>query len=445
MIDVKIPSNNIEERSYAVRMVLGHFLGLDYTLHKEHIEQTEICWGDNRVIFSDVLWKGDMPLSYLREDNFPRVRQYSTYLAPEGNIPALYSNGEFEVSDNTIKCPIDVFASVFFMLTRWEEYVNKKRDEYGRFVGIESVAYMNHFLDRPIVNEYAEMVWNILKEIGFNKERKTTQFELVPTHDIDHPFMKKRILKSFYYVTKSLLKLDLPSVRCYIKDLFRDPYDVFNFFMDCSESIGVKSRFYFMSADPGTGVKHDSPYMADSRFTRIVNSIKSRGHIVGFHPGVFSQESTEAWSVEKSILENKTGVTIEEGRQHYLCFSIPNSFLCWETNRMKIDSTLSYHDIEGFRCGTGMSYPVFNILERKEYALMERPLVVMDATLTGYRQYNLEKIKEVLQYYLNVGRKYKMPITILFHNSSFIGNNGNKLKTIYRELFKQINNESSIS
>ena len=417
-------------------MVLGHFLGLNYTLHEEQVEQTEIFWGDKKVIFADVLWKDGMPLSYLNEDNYPRVKHFRTNFAPEGNVPALYSKGEFDVSYDTVYCPIDVFASVFFMLTRWEEYVNKKKDEYGRFEGIDSIAYKNHFLDRPIVNEYVEMVWNMMKEIGYNKERKITQFELVPTHDIDHPFMRKRVLKSFYYATKSLLKWDIPSVSCFIKDLFHDPYDVYGFFMDCSEAIGVKSRFYFMSADPGTALKQDSPYMKDSRFSKIINSIKRRGHIIGFHPGVFSLESKDSWSKEKKKLESKIESTVVEGRQHYLCFSIPDSFSQWESNQMEIDSTLSYHDVEGFRCGTGMAYPVFNIISRKEYKLMERPLVVMDATLTGYRHYTIDKIKEVLHYYIEIGKRYGMPITILFHNSSFTGNYGRKLKGVYSEFFK---------
>ena len=80
----------------------------------------------------------------------------------------MIQNPKFKI----IECGIDIFASSFFMLTRWEEYVNKIRDMHNRFPAYASLACKNNFLDRPIVNEYVEMLWNMLKFLGCKQEKK---------------------------------------------------------------------------------------------------------------------------------------------------------------------------------------------------------------------------------------------------------------------------------
>jgi len=61
---------------------------------------------------------------------------------------------------------------------------------------------------------------------------------------------------------------------------------------------------------------------------------------------------------------------------------------------MKCDSTLTYPEKEGFRCGTCYKYSVFNILTRKKLKLKEMPLEVMEGSLVNYQNFPPEKVKE---------------------------------------------------
>ena len=74
------------------------------------------------------------------------------------------------------------------MLTRYEEYVIKKRDNLDRFEYKESFAHKNSFLDRPIVNEYLELLWCGIRMIAPDLERRKRKYTVIPTHDIDKPF-----------------------------------------------------------------------------------------------------------------------------------------------------------------------------------------------------------------------------------------------------------------
>jgi hypothetical protein len=80
---------------------------------------------------------------------------------------------------------------------------------------------------------------------------------------------------------------------------------------------------------------------------------------------------------------------------------------------MEVDSTCGYADREGFRCGTGDEFSVFNILSRQKLKLKERPLILMDCSLFEYNDYTYIKAKNRLN---NLWEKSHL-FTLLWHNS----------------------------
>ena len=104
-------------------------------------------------------------------------------------------------------------------------------------------------------------------------------------------------------------------------------------------------------------------------------------------------------------------------------FEVPTTWQIWEDNGMKVDSTCGYADKEGFRCGTGDEFSVFNILTREKLKLKERSLVFMDDNHYSYNQnLNTEKSFEIIAKLIQQAKKYNTKVTLLFHNSIFINN-----------------------
>ena len=48
----------------------------------------------------------------------------------------------------------DIFAAIFYLLSRYEEYLPHEKDSYGRFSHFSSLAFRENFLDRPLINEW---------------------------------------------------------------------------------------------------------------------------------------------------------------------------------------------------------------------------------------------------------------------------------------------------
>ena len=443
MIKIIIPNNNIQERKYIIEILFNEFLDLD---HEVTVDSKIDNWNielenGNKLIIKDAFFnKYPNNLEYLKKENIPIKVEFSKNdFIVEDDIPIVYGNNEVMVKSDSdrkiIECEIDIFASSFFMLTRWEEYVNKARDNHERFPATESLAYKNNFLDRPIVNEYVEMFWNMLNFLEYNKKRKKYLFRIYPTHDIDHIYAWNKLSDLLYtlfrdlkrkfliiYIFKTLKKYYLYKI-----GKMKDPYDTFELIMNLSEKYDLKSYFFFM----GEGVtKYDNSYSSkDLNLVNNINKIKKRGHYIGIHPTYNAFNNKKQLSQEKNELEKNFNTKIEFGREHYLRFEVPLTWQIWEDNNMKWDSTMNYSGYDGFRCGVCYEYSVFNILTQKKLNLREKPLILMDAN--SIDKLTNSQMKDNVLYLIKKVKKYNGDFIFLWHNSSFNSLKWNKFDDIF--------------
>jgi len=415
MINITIPVNNINERKYILDIIFNEFLGLKYTLEYGSKDYEIKLENKKNLTIKDTFFNSyPNDLEYLKLENIPQ-----------------------KIED------LDIFAASFFMLTRWEEYVNKNRDIYDRFPATESLALKQGFLDKPIVNKYVEELKDMLLELDNSLVFKERKYELFLTHDVDIPLKYSSFKKYIREIGGDLIKrksllLAFRSIWQQAQVLLnvkKDPFDTFDYLMDISEKVGVKSYFFFM----GKGVtKFDNWYKSDDIFiNKLVKKIKKKGHHVGMHPTYNAYNNFEQFKNEKQELEKNLDTKIIFGREHYLRFEVPTTWQIWEDNGMQWDSTLSYADKEGFRCGVCYEYSVFNILTRKKLKLKERPLIVMEGSFTTY-QPDIEPVdmeKKITQLIHEV-KKYDGDFIFLWHNSSFNTSGWKKYQDVYERILK---------
>ena len=103
----------------------------------------------NIIVKDDFFNRFKDPLAYLDESNIPNTILFlkKNKYSKQKEIPIIFGKDEIKESENKITCYIDIFASTFFMLTRWEEIVLKsKKDKLGRFDENESLLSKIQFL-----------------------------------------------------------------------------------------------------------------------------------------------------------------------------------------------------------------------------------------------------------------------------------------------------------
>ena len=402
MIQITANIQFSEEKTYILKTLLKDFLGLECTLIFSDTETNYriVLSNGNELIVEDHFFsKYDDSLGYLDIENLPS--QVTTLDCDETNdsIKVLFGQPSIQFSDKRILLGADLFASAFFMLTRWEEYVNLERDQHHRFPSDASIASKNDFLHRPIVNEYIEFIWKLFIQLGICQERAARKFQFTMTHDVDLPRLwwnKKDLIKSLAgsILKRRDLKEGFQSIKNYLKG--NDPFNTFDYLMDISEKNGVKSHFFFMSG--GTSSKDNYYKIGHPVITDLIKNIDARGHEIGFHPSFNAYNDAGQFRKELKLLKEVSRKNICIGRHHCLRFEVPTTWQIWEDNNMKWDSSMSYHDSAGFRSGVCYPYNVFNILTRKELNLVEKPLTVMEGSFVTYAKMNPNETKSLLNF-----------------------------------------------
>ena len=323
-------------------------------------------------------------------------------------VPVLFGDPPARAAPDADELWVDIFGSVFFMLTRYEEMVIDERDEHGRFPAACSVAARGGFLERPIVNEYVEGLWQLLQRRWARLVRKPRSYRLVLSHDVDIPLAAmgrtaSQIAKAVGADT--LLRRDPAramrrwrSYRAALNGMVvDDPYDTFDFIMDTSEQLGVRSSFNFIPrASPGpTGSLYS---LEEPWIRRLLTRIADRGHEIGFHPSYGTYRDAAATAAEFDALRaaaDAEGIQQSEwgGRQHYLCWENPATWQNWDDAGLSYDSTLSFADRAGFRSGVCYRYPAFNLLHGRRLRLEELPLHVMEKSLFAYMELSPEEAR----------------------------------------------------
>ena len=123
-MQVICPSNNIPERSYAVRVMINDLLGIGLTsddiLFNDSVEDYHILVGGKEIVVEDHFFQHfQTPLSYIAKANVPDHVEY--FHAFGLAIPIVYGTDKYEETERGIRVGLDIFASLFFMLARWEE------------------------------------------------------------------------------------------------------------------------------------------------------------------------------------------------------------------------------------------------------------------------------------------------------------------------------------
>jgi len=322
MLQITIKNQHILEKKYILSVLFNDFLGLDYQIKIDNSQSDfKVSFKDKHLLIKDGFFNL-IKESYLKIENIPNTIKFNDFLGNK-NLPILFGDNSFTESKNEIKLGLDIFASSFFMLTRWEEYVIKTKDKHNRFPTSESLAFKYNFHRRPIVNEYLELLWKMLLKLGVDSSiRKKKTYKIQFSHDIDHPLLftnfKGFIKQTSYQILKKCnFKQGGRFINHYIS-YKKDPYDTFDLLMDISENNNSKSQFNIMNCSKG---KFDEGYNTKSDFNqKLLKKIKERGHLIGFHPSYNSYNSSSVWKKEKEDLEENINQKIAKGRQHYLSF-----------------------------------------------------------------------------------------------------------------------------
>ncbi|MBK6931241.1 MAG: polysaccharide deacetylase family protein [Saprospirales bacterium] len=424
MLHIGIPPGFEAEKVYALSVLLDDLLGIpfEWTVDAEKPHYRLHLPNGTMLILEDHFFEKHTDGNYLALAAVPAAALTLPHPFDANEVIfGIFGRSHFSLENQLTVCGIDLVASAFFMLSRWEEYVRPERDDYGRFPAASALAVRDGFIDRPVVNEYAALLLQLFHRLGWYPQKKPALLRLHLSHDVDHPLLWWSVADRLRTLAGSIFqRKNLREAAWWLSEripLQQDPYDIFEAWMDFSEKNGLVSHFNFLGErQPGA----DAYYPLQHPFVkRLLQRIAARGHGIGFHPSLEAFAQAETFRRELESLRRAAPGPVTSGRQHYLCFSPPHTWQLWADAGLAWDSTLGYPEAEGFRCGICQEFPVFNFLTRQVLPLREKPLIAMDVTLANYRRYTPEQAYDRLQALRRNVEIHGGEFALLWHNSSW--------------------------
>jgi hypothetical protein len=358
------------------------------------------------------------------------------------NIQPIWYKGEkyfFESSADS-DLPFDPLAASFYLVSRYEEYLDSPVEKYKRFPPEESILYKYGLLNKPVVNIWARLLAEKLQKRFPELEFPEPKFVFLPTIDIDNAwaYANKGFWRSAGAIAKAVSKGNFTEAGTRYRVLRgkeTDPYDTYDFLNETFKGNEDKVLFFFLLGDYKRYDKNVS--WKNRHFQKLILETAEK-YEVGIHPSYSSskKKGKKRLAAEIKRLEEILGFTATKSRQHFLRLRFPRTYRRLLKAGIAEDFSMGYPSHTGFRAGICTPYFFYDLKREAPTSLKIIPFQVMDVTLRNYMDFNPEQatreIKNLMQEVKTVGGTF----AYIWHNETL---NEQDNWQGYREVFRKMN------
>lgn len=312
----------------------------------------------------------------------------------------------------------DIFSAVFYLISRYEEYLPYTPDKHQRYPATQSILFKMGVLERPLVDEWLHHWAHLLTQKGF--DIKQNVFQLLPSYDIDiaYAYRGKGFIRTIGGILRHLFNGQVKEVVKRIKVLYStnslDPFDSFEQLIALHQTYPLKATmFMLMAQNTAAFDKNIAPQHA------LMRALCTRLHSVfdiGIHPSYQSNTTPELLQSERSTLEQIINSPILKTRQHYIKLQLPMTYERLLDAQLYQDYSMGYSTHLGFRAGTSHSFCWYHLTDEKATTLKVQPFCFMDATAHYELNYSAKEAFEHLEQLYQKLQSLGGTCSIIFHN-----------------------------
>ncbi len=340
--------------------------------------------------------------------------------------------GFFSVS-NSSALPFDIFSASFYMITRYEEYLPHVKDEVGRFMASESLAFKEGFLHQPIVDIWAYIFKDKLLEAFPELPFPQKKLIIHPVIEAAQPYAYKQkgIFRSFVGFVNSLFKgkfrnlVDHTQVLLGIK---RDPLDTFKWIVNKATRSDFNLTVFFLLGNALSFNESMNTHRQKFKLLiKFVSDYKDVGLIFSFN----SLSNYEMQKSEKRRMEEITNRSLVNTMNSEFLVNLPDIYRHLVELEVKRDFTMVFRDTIGFRAGTCTPFLFYDL----DYEI-KTPLIIHSAAMTtlAFQKKYASDIEKTVNTAIAAVAKVNGTFTMIFSNKDFASTENNK---VWRNIFSE--------
>lgn len=412
MLHIYVPQLNSRNR-YVIKVIFSHYFGIgDYRIHTDAEGFNQL--DEPKFSYSSKPLKDELHFYSMALLNQRGIKDQEIRIGSHQGVSTLFAHQQNSA------LPYDLFSAVFYMLSRYEEYLPHRRDQYDRFVATDSIAYQEGFLQTAVVDRWLIQLKEVLSSAFPDLQFQKRSYQYLLTLDIDnaYAYREKGLLRNMGAAARSILKGRFKDLSTQFKVLIRkeqDPFNTYNYLRNIQKRYNLRPIYFFLLADYGLNDKNISHQ--NRKFQSLIKSIADYAD-VGIHPSFGSNYKENKLHAEILRLERITKREIDKSRQHFLKLHLPETYRRLVHEDIVEDYTMGFAAQLGFRAGAAFPYPFYDLDEEVELKLKVYPFMVMDASLKYYLNLEGEAALEEIKKIIDEVKAVEGSFISLWHNES---------------------------
>jgi hypothetical protein len=317
--------------------------------------------------------------------------------------------------------PFDIFAATFYMVSRYEEYLEFEPDDYGRFRSSGSLALKHGFLGIPVVDIWAKELAKALVKRFQNLAFKPSEYKSLLTIDVDKPFafLGKNLIGNIGGFLHDIISKSNNAghrLGC-LRGGEKDPYEVFDYMIGSADISQVETKFFFPVGNPSDFDMN--PSWKNDEYRNLIRRIADKFNI-GLHPSFKAATNLPIVTTEVQRLKSITKNECRLSRFHYLKIVMPLSYRNICDAGIKEDYSMGFSDEPGFRAGIARPFRFYDVADDKMTDLYIFPFQIMDITLKDYKKLTPEEAKESISKMIQQTKKSGGLFVSIWHNTTLL-------------------------
>lgn len=292
----------------------------------------------------------------------------------------------FQSLDHESIVPFDLFSAVFYLLSRYEEYLPQMKDELGRFKAQDSVAYQNDFLKLPIIELWVFKFKTVLEaKFDFTIDL-ANEYKQVTV--IDTPIYFKYRSRSWItkwemfisYVKKfSIYKLILffSVLLRFKKDPFDNLDDLLKIFTSTNQTES-KSLFLFNLGN----ITRDNPGVSYRNHTYKI-AIKHAADYCDIGVLARINSSEEQAILQATRFEKNTHRILKFVRVNKSKLEVPHFYRNISGLGKVNDYSMCFENVVGFRAGTSLPFYFYDLDYEIQTPVLVHPVAIHYSSLVN--------------------------------------------------------------
>ncbi|MBK7310301.1 MAG: polysaccharide deacetylase family protein [Sphingobacteriaceae bacterium] len=328
----------------------------------------------------------------------------------------------FHMSDSSCDLGYDIFASVFYFISRYEEWQPFEADKHGRFELQQSILFKDKQYLKPVVNSWIEELKQALLKFYPSLKFPQKKFQYISTIDVDnlYAYKNKGASRTLGAIAKDILTFKFGNLSRRLKVLkgkIKDPFDVYDELSDLSKKTTTPLFYFFLQR---SGTEHDRTIApSSSAFKEVFEKLNKNGVEFGLHPSYETVNNDELLKQEFDIIRNNSGSAIQISRQHYLRFTIKTTPKQLIANGVMADFSIGFAAGAGYRAGTFTPFYYYDLEKEKVTELLMVPFAVMDGVYFIYSNTGVEQAERQMLELAEEAKRLNGIFVTVFHERTF--------------------------